>query len=50
MTVKINYQEEEEGEEGHKTEGGARKTSESYSEQSKQRLNINTSIWYWVCL
>lgn len=36
MTMKINYQEEEGGEEGHKTEGGIRKTSERYSEQSRQ--------------
>lgn len=36
MTMKINYQEEEEGEEGHKTECGTRKTSKSYSEQSRQ--------------
>jgi len=36
MTMKIYYQEEEEGEEGRKAEGGIRKTSESYSEQSRQ--------------
>lgn len=36
MTMKINYQKEEEGDKGHETEGGTRKTSESYSEQSRQ--------------